>query len=46
MGQKNAQWESIPKGSTKAVIFYIMPIKVRMAPISNSAFFEASTPIG
>lgn len=46
MGQKNAQWESIPKGNTKAVIFYTMPIKVRMTPISNSAFFEASTPIG
>jgi hypothetical protein len=46
MGQKNAQWESIPKGSTKAVIFYTIPIKVRMTPIDNPAFFEASTPIG
>jgi hypothetical protein len=45
MGQKNTQWESIPKGSTKAVIFYTMLIKVGMTPVSNFAFFKASTPM-
>jgi len=46
MRQKNTQWESIPKGTTKAVIFYTMLIKVRMTPADNLDFFEASTPIG
>lgn len=45
MRQKNTQWESIPLGNTKVFIFYTMPIKVRMTPVDNPAFFEASTPV-
>lgn len=43
---KNARWESIPKGKLKAIIVYTMPVKVRMIPVDNPAFFEASTPVG